>query len=141
VVAREGKTGIGIVDDHSMAKKEIIGPQQLAEVTLAHEERRNGQRPYVGETVSDPLLPPVPKNPRFAGIEFSRDVERTGEIVTELVVAERGDEILTVRMVASPGVGIEGVIAQVFVSGTVEHLRTRLGDDADLATGCASVFR
>ena len=92
--------------------------------------------------ISHPFLSQIKEKLGLVGVEVIGNVDRTAEVVSELVVVNRsGDEGGAGRRVALPGIGIEDGVADIFVGRAVKGLRAALGGDANLPAGGAAIFR
>ena len=134
-------TGVRVFNRNDLAEDvgRTVG-QQFAEVASAHQVGGNGPGGAVGKDVANPFLAPVPEELALVGVELARPVSRATDVVAELVVVDGRGKGLPVGVVTGPGVRVEIVVAEVFVSGAMEILATGFGDNADLRTGGTTVF-
>src|SRR5262249_50174707 len=133
-IAGEWLTGLGILNLNHLVIEDVRRIQQLAEIALPHQERWNCERVGVGEDVSHPFLSPVKEQLVFVGVEVIRDIDRTADVVSKLVVMDgRSDERRRRRGVSLPGVRVEDGVANIFVGGAVKLIGSALGNDANLA--------
>src|SRR5712672_1124069 len=121
----------------------IIGVEQFAEITSPHLQRwYSDRRICIRENITNPFLSPIPKDFGLAGIEVVRNVQGTADVVSELVVVDGSSNMRSRRVgVALPGIRVKNGIADVFVSRSVELLRSALGSDADLSAGRPAILR
>src|SRR5215469_1562571 len=146
-IAGEGAIALRVhyLDD---AFDEGIRAKQFAEISPPHLDgwyREQAIAPYgragLGKVIPDPFLAPVEEELALVSVEFPGNIHRTTEIVSKLVVVEGCHEPGQRVRIARPGIRVQGVVAQILVSGAVELLRSSLGDDADLSAGGAAVLR
>ena len=106
-----------------MAIEEIAWIEQFAEIARSHLKCWHCQRARIREDEPHPFLSPVPENFGLVGIEVVGDVERSPDVVSELIVVNRrGDTSGCRARIAQPRVCIEDGIADIFVGGAVELL-------------------
>src|SRR4029077_15014561 len=100
------------------AVEEIIRIQQLAEVTLTHCVCGNGPTRRIRKPVIHPFLTPIPEELILRGVELARDVARTADVITVLVIPDRCGAVQSQiswpsSVVASPRIRVKNRVTDV----------------------------
>src|SRR5579883_1752669 len=117
-----------------------IRAEQFAKVSLTHERRGHGLSLRIGGALPNPVLIDEPKD---LVAELRPDFgnrHRAARGKSEIVVAEGSGEVGGRAEVASPGVGVQVRVAEIFVEAAVKVCGAAFGDDADLAAGSVAIF-
>ena len=130
VVVRAGQTRIRVHKLHGLAVEDV-GSEQFTEVARAHQRRWNLLLREIVVVVPRPFLSNQEEELLMILVEVARNEEGAIQVPAKLVVVEALP--LGTRVVAGPGVGVQGSIAEVLEDAAVKVARTALGNHTDLA--------
>src|SRR6185437_2376697 len=117
---------------------EDVRSKQLAEIASPHQRRRYHLLREVIVVIACPLLSNEEEELLAVLIEVTGNIERPVQVPAELVVVEALP--LGIRIIAGPGVGVQGGVAEIFEGTTVEVAGAALGNHANLAARSAAVL-
>ena len=139
-VVGEGHACGRILQHYGLAVPHIGRIQEFAEIAGPHLDGRYRERRKIGGPLTNPFLTPIPEHLIAGVVELAGDVERSADVVAELIVVDWRHEILADRVVARPGVGVECIVTNVIVSRAVELAAAAPGQNANLAARRAAEF-
>src|SRR5690242_285362 len=136
-VSRKWQPGLRVRELYGLAVENIGRIQQFTEVPRAHLQSWNsGRRVCVRKDIPHPFLAPVPENLGLVGVEVIWNVQRSADVISELVVVDWCCNMFRCRnRIALPGIGVKHRVAHIFVSRSMEILSASLRGNPDLSSG------
>src|SRR5262245_49901605 len=143
-VVRERPPCDRVIDHNSLAEELVGRVEQLAEVAVAHGESGHYACGSCLVAASNPLLCPEEKQLFSIRVELVRDEDWPAQVVAILVKPETGRGFCLGKIgavIASPRVGVERRVAEVFNQIAMKAPSAALGDEPYLTRGTSPIFR
>src|SRR5262245_31472058 len=142
-VVRERPPCDRVIDYNNLAEELVGRVEQLAEVAVPHGESGHHTSRTSLVAACNPLLCPEKKQLFSIGVELVRDEDWPTQVVAILVKPEAGRGVCLGQIgavIASPRVGVERRVAEVFNQIAVKTPSAALGDEPYLTCRTSPIF-